>query len=248
MDKQIVGLIKQNKSIYDSLISKEILNVPDLIILTELMSLDEQKNLLLEENKKLKDIVKENKPIQELTVKENKSIQKLAVKEKPKDEDNDNDLYEDNAKDTQPKFSTITNMEDIKRSFFSGDYNEFKKLVSLHPFKMYSGEYLYASDKDGSPDYSARNLVKGFVRNFDDYRKYFMICFRCYQHQNETNTYTYPSLWILNSNDCITNILGSSADDYKLTEILPEQIDNFLKSFEKITDETTNIIAENYVH
>ena len=241
MDKQITGLLKQNKSIYDSLISKQILNVPDLVILNELMSIDEQKCLLLEENNKLKDIVKVNKPIQEVTIKEKPKI----ITEKPKDENVEDD---DNPKEEQPKFTIITNMEDIKRSFFSGDYDEFKKLVILHPFKMYSGEYLYASDKDGSPDYSARNLVKGFVRNFDDYRKYFMICFRCYQHQNEITTYTYPSLWILNSNDSITNILGSSAEDYKLTEILPEQIDNFLKSFEKITDETTNMIAENYVH
>lgn len=29
--------------------------------------------------------------------------------------------------------------------------------------------------------FSAKNLLKGFVRNFDDYRKYFMICFRCWK-------------------------------------------------------------------
>ena len=115
---------------------------------------------------------------------------------------------------------------------------------------MYTGEYLYASDKDGAPDYSARNLVKGMIRSFDDYRKYFMICFRCFQNQDNLSkmTYTYPSYWIVNSTDSINSIIGSVAEDYKLTEVSTENILDFLKLLEKLNEETCGLIAESYVH
>jgi len=42
------------------------------------------------------------------------------------------DDVDDEEKFEEPiaKFSTIANMEDIKRSFFSGDYELFEKLMS----------------------------------------------------------------------------------------------------------------------
>ena len=250
MDKQISNILKQNQSIHASLVSRKINDLPELISLTELMSLDEQLKLLIDENNKLKEIVKVNKPVE---VKEVKVSEVKAKEVKPKEvkvsEVKDDDSDED-AKEVQPKFSTITNMEDIKRAFFSADYELFKNLLLEHQFKMYTGEYLYASDKDGAPDYSARNLVKGMIRSFDDYRKYFMICFRCFQNQDNLSkmTYTYPSLWIVNSTDSINSIIGSVAEDYKLTEVSSENILDFLKLLEKLNEETPELIAESYVH
>ena len=214
--------------------------------LTESISLDEQLKLLIDENNKLKEIVKLNKPIEEVKAKEVKAKEVKAKEVKPK-EDDDSD---EDAKEVQPKFSTITNMEDIKRAFFSADYELFKNLLLEHQFKMYTGEYLYASDKDGAPDYSARNLVKGMIRSFDDYRKYFMICFRCFQNQDNLSkmTYTYPSLWIVNSTDSINSIIGSVAEDYKLTEVSSDNILDFLKLLEKLNEETPGLITESYVH
>jgi hypothetical protein len=246
MDKQIANILKQNQSIHASLVSRNILEIPDLIILTDTMSLEEQKKLLTEENNKLKEIVKLNKPPEQ--PKESKPIQQ-AQQPKSKPKPKDDEESDDEIQEVQPKFSTITNMEDIKRAFFSGDYELFRTLLSAHQFKMYTGEYIFASDKDGAPDYSARNLIKGFVRAFDDYRKYFMICFRCYQHiSSSQSTYTYPSLWIVNSNDSINAIIGSTADDYKLTEVTSDSIHNFLKSLEKLDPETPGLMAESYVH
>jgi hypothetical protein len=245
MDKQISNILKQNQSIHSSLVSRKITDLPELISLTESMSLDEQLKLLIDENNKLKEIVKLNKPIEEVKVKEDKPKEVKPKVKEVKDDDSDED-----AKEVQPKFSTITNMEDIKRAFFSADYELFKNLLLEHQFKMYTGEYLYASDKDGAPDYSARNLVKGMIRSFDDYRKYFMICFRCFQNQDNLSkmTYTYPSLWIVNSTDSINSIIGSVAEDYKLTEVSSENILDFLKLLEKLNEETPGLIAESYVH
>lgn len=244
MDKQISNILKQNQSIHASLVSRKINDLPELISLAEAISLDEQLKLLIDENNKLKEIVKVNKPVEEVKPKVDKPKE---VKPKPK-EDDDSD---EDAKEVQPKFSTITNMEDIKRAFFSADYELFKNLLLEHQFKMYTGEYLYASDKDGAPDYSARNLVKGMIRSFDDYRKYFMICFRCFQNQDNLSkmTYTYPSLWIVNSTDSINSIIGSgNAEDYKLTEVSSDNILDFLKLLEKLNEETPGLIAESYVH
>ena len=247
MDKQISNILKQNQSIHASLVSRKITDLPELISLTEAMSLDEQLKLLIDENNKLKEIVKVNKPVEEVKAKEVKPKEVKPKEVKPKSSDDDSD---EDAKEVQPKFSTITNMEDIKRAFFSADYELFKNLLLEHQFKMYTGEYLYASDKDGAPDYSARNLVKGMIRSFDDYRKYFMICFRCFQNQDNLSkmTYTYPSLWIVNSTDSINSIIGSVAEDYKLTEVSSENILDFLKLLEKLNEETPGLIAESYVH
>ena len=211
------------------------------------MSLDEQLKLLIDENNKLKEIVKLNKPIVVKVLVDKPKEDKPKVNKPKVLEDDDSDDY---AKEVQPKFSTITNMEDIKRAFFSADYELFKNLLLQHQFKMYTGEYLYASDKDGAPDYSAKNLVKGMIRSFDDYRKYFMICFRCFQNQDNLSkmTYTYPSLWIVNSTDSINIIIGSVAEDYKLTEVSSENILDFLKLLEKLNEETPGLIAESYVH
>ena len=248
MDKQISNILKQNQSIHTSLVSRKINDLPELISLTESISLDEQLKLLIDENNKLKEIVKVNKPIE---VKEVKVSEVKAKEVKPKEKEVKDDDSDEDAKEVQPKFSTITNMEDIKRAFFSADYELFKNLLLEHQFKMYTGEYLYASDKDGAPDYSARNLVKGMIRSFDDYRKYFMICFRCFQNQDNLSkmTYTYPSLWIVNSTDSINSIIGSgNAEDYKLTEVSSENILDFLKLLEKLNEETPGLIAESYVH
>ena len=247
MDKQISNILKQNQSIHASLVSRKITDLPELISLTEAMSLDEQLKLLIDENNKLKEIVKVNKPIE---VKEVKVSEVKAKEVKPKEKEVKDDDSDEDAKEVQPKFSTITNMEDIKRAFFSADYELFKNLLLEHQFKMYTGEYLYASDKDSAPDYSARNLVKGMIRSFDDYRKYFMICFRCFQNQDNLSkmTYTYPSLWIVNSTDSINIIIGSVAEDYKLTEVSSENILDFLKLLEKLNEETPGLIAESYVH
>ena len=159
-----------------------------------------------------------------------------------------NEIQEENFEDPIKKFNTITNMESIKRSFFNKEYENFNNLVKEHNFKFFSAKYKYSDEKDDAPEFIAKNLVKGFVRNMDDYRKYLMVCFRCFKYNNE-NRYLYDSLWIVNSNDDLKNIIGTIYDDFEFTEV--EDIDDFLYKFIKIEDQNENlenIIEEKYVH
>jgi hypothetical protein len=252
MDKQIAGLIKQNESIYGSLKAKNVEGLGDLITLAENLSLEEQKDILLQENARLKELVKVSKPVEEPKAPKPQSQAQPKPKVKPKEDPEGGDEDdEENLNPPPPKFSTIANMEDLKRSFFSGEYEQFDQLVRASPYKFFTASYKFASDKDGAPDYSARNLVKGFVRSFDDYRKYFRICFRCLQTiDSATNpTYTYPSIWIVNTLDPIGNLIGSTAEDFDMIEVTePDSINQLIQSIKKMDQETVGFVAEAYVH
>jgi hypothetical protein len=93
----------------------------------------------------------------------------------------------------------IHNMEDIKRAFFNKEYELFEELVKQHEFIYYRVSYKYSSDNDNKPDYIARNLLKGFGRALDDYRKYLLVCFRCKEYEHKK--YEYNSLWIVNTKE-----------------------------------------------
>ena len=266
----ILCLQKQNDSIFASLISKNIQF--DRVEICDGINEQEHLILLTEENVRLKEIVKANKPIsqpKESKSKESKSKESKSKESKSKEvvesktkelklkeikendndnEDDENDTFEEPVK----KFDTITNMEDMKRAFFRGDYVVFQEQLKLYPLKLYKVGYKYNSDKDGVPEFSAKNLLKGFVRNFDDYRKYFMICFRCFKAQDK-NEYKYDSLWIINSGEHIQNIIGSMWEDFEFEET--SNIDDFVTQIQKLpeADEPVYVndftcIGESYVH
>ena len=238
-DKKITLFIKQNDAIYNALIAKSIVFTRKDI---NNVSNDEDKlKLLIEENEELKLISKNNKPIQEpkKVIQPPKSTPQSPSK--PPQQEDEEEQHENPVK----KFDTITNMEDIKRAFFNKDYELFTELIKQHNFKYYVAEYKYSSDKDGMPDFIAKNLLKGFVRNLDDYRKYLMVCFRCFN--NGDKTYLYPSLWILNSTEDINNIIGSLYDDFVFEEI--NVINSFLNQFQKLDyEENSTLLDECYVH
>jgi hypothetical protein len=228
MDNKINGIRKQNESIYNSLKSKNISDIGELIIFTD-ETPEQQFQLLQQENKKLKGMlpplpVPEKVPVPIVHV-------VPIVQEKDEDE-----TFEDPI----PKFETITNMEDIKRAFFSGEYDKFEELVKEHNFTLLHGTYKWSSDKDGAPEFVAKNLLKGFVRKFDDFRKYFIICFRCVQETKSPNSYSYPSLWIVNTLD--DKLIDKFSDDFTFTK--PEDSETFYKLIRK--DESS--FDESYVH
>ncbi len=140
------------------------------------------------------------------------------------------------------KFTSRINMEEAKRCFFNKDYTSFDSIILSNNLTMYRANYKYASDKDGSPDYIAKNLVKGFSQNTMEFKKYFMICFRCIYHDN--STYSYPSFWIVNTTDNIQLILGDFYDDFDFEPVSDPQ--QFLTEIRKSTD--NSVIAESYVH
>ena len=255
-NKAIQCLQKQNDGIYSSLIAKNI-QFNRTIIPNEISD-EEYIKLLSDENNILKELVKANKPIslpkeekkQDILKKEDK----IKPKEKKEDIDKDKETFEDEETFEEPikKFETIINMEDMKRAFFNGDYDVFYNIFNTQPFIIYKMNYKYNSDKDGAPDFSAKNLLKGFVRNFDDYRKYFMICFRCWKHEDK-NEYKYESYWIVNTNEPIQNIIGSIWEDFEVD--ISTDSGNFIESIKKLPESDENIstngyicIGESYVH
>lgn len=247
--KIIVSLQKQNDGIYSSLVKRNIdferVNIPEEV--DEKTHLD----LLREENTKLKEVLNANKPPPQ--PKEKKQPQQQQQKEK-KISNNEEDNKKEVEKPKKKNYQTITNMEELKRAFFTEDYETFESQVKTNPFKFYKVGYKYNSDKDGAPDFSARNLQKGFVQNLYEDNKYFMICFRCWKSQTDTK-YKYESFWIVNTNEPLTNIIGDLAEDFDFVETT--NIDEFIKQIKKLpnvdadepvyTDGYTCIL-ESYVH
>ena len=210
--------------------------------------MDPEKELMIvkDYNHYLKNISAANRPPPQ---EKQKPVKQAAPKKKEEDED-EHDQDQDIPKEVKPTYSTITNMEDMKRAFFSKEYDTFHELVKDVPFKYYKVNYRYSSDNTGRPGYVAKNLLRGFVQGLDDYRKYLMVCFRCILVNKETNEYRYPSYWIVNSNDDIRTMLGSLYDDYDFIAVNDEaSIRKLLKKMEKNEDESDDaLIGEVYVH
>jgi hypothetical protein len=217
--------------------------------------------LLKVHNEYLKGISKNNRPpVQEKPVKQDTTLKhELILKQekkndKPKENDEENDEEDEYeiTKEVKPVYSTITNMEDIKRTFFNRDYPLFQEKVLQHPFKFYKASYRYSEDNTDRPSFIAKNLLRGFVQNLDDYRKYLLVGFRCVSNLDSNNTthYKYPSYWIINSNDSIETILGSLYNDFSFTLLEEtEEKTKMLKRMEKNEDENDlELIGEMYLH
>ena len=234
--KQIANLKKQNEGMETSFTTKGIkftkVNIENVDPETELL-------LLQNYNKYLKEISAANRPPAPVKVEATKPVEVKA--KEPVEE-------EEEPKEVKPVFSTITNMEDIKRAFFSKEYDAAYELIRQHPFKFYKGCYKYAADNDGRPAFVAKNLLRGFVQNLDDYRKYLMVGFRCISIQE--NRYSYPSYWIVNSNDDLKTIIGSIYDDFVFIPVVEEErIVRMYRNMQKNEDETDEaLIGEVYLH
>jgi hypothetical protein len=239
MDKQIANLKKQNEGMETAFKNKGIEFTK--LSLSETIPLETQLDLLKVQNEYLKDISKQNRPPPQDKPKE----QQKPKETKSKEDDEDEEL-----KEVKPIYSTIVNMEDIKRAFFSKDYKTATELIKQHPLKFYKVNYKFSSDNTGRPSYVAKNLLRGFVQGLDDCRKYFMICFRCILVNKETNEYIYPSYWIINTNDDLNAVLGSVYDDFEFIAVEGEEaINKMLKKMEKNEDENDEtFIGEVYLH
>jgi hypothetical protein len=242
MDKQILNLKKQNEGMEIAFKNK---NIEFTKLIIDNSDPETEINQLKDYNNYLKCISLANRPPVEAP-KQKQEAPPPKKKEKTEEDDEEDDL----PKEVKPVYSTITNMEDIKRCFFNKEYESFHTLVRQHPFKFYMANYKYSSDNTGRPSYVAKNLLRGFVQGLDDYRKYFLVCFRCILSNKETSEYSYPSYWIVNSNDDLKTILGSLYDDYEFIIVNEEDaICKLLKEMEKNEDEKDDtLIGEVYVH
>lgn len=240
LSQKIISINKQNEGIYTSLKAKGIEIERDII--PEGSDETTTMEILSAENNKLKELAKQNKPAPQPKELKIPQPQQNQVPKLKKEEDED--VNEEELEPPKPKFECICNMEDIKRSFFSKDYELAKTLITNQQFKYYTVNYRYSSDKDGVPDFVAKNLLKGFVHNFDDYRKYFMICFRCFK---VGSNYEYKSYWIVNTNEPIDKVIGSVYNDFEFTEVT-QDFEGFIKLMEKLDENVEGLVGEVYVH
>jgi hypothetical protein len=246
MNQKIQNLQKQNDAIYSSLVSKNILFTRHVIgDITDETQIFE---ILSAENKELKELSKNNRPVQQVV--EKKPTVPVVEKKEPIPKEPKNDEEDESFEEVKKSYTIIHNMEDIKRAFFNKEYELFEELVKQHEFIYYRVSYKYSSDNDNKPDYVARNLLKGFGRALDDYRKYFLVCFRCVEV--EPKKYEYNSLWIVNTNDDLKTVIGSFYDDFDFqlqTFDVENNINKFLEELRKKDMEIeTNIIGETYIH
>ena len=254
LSKQIQNLTKQNNGMYESLKSKGIdferINIDS-------NDSDESKLEKLKlENDKLKELSKANRPVQTKEPKEKIQIIQ-TTKTKPKETEENIEDDEPSYEDKKKKFNMIQNMESLKINFFSGNYELFRNETKSHPFLFYKGNYKYNSDKDGVPSFNAKNLVKGLVKSFEEEKKLFMICFRCFQTDTNPSKYEYKSWMIVNTTDPLNEVVGSTIDDFELEQIpndmQNDKLDNFLIEMEKLPldeneERINNCIEESYVH
>ena len=242
-EKQIMNLKKQNDGMETSFQTKGInftkVSIDDVDPETELL-------LLKNYNNYLKGISAANRPPAPVKEEKPKVVEVKPKEEKP-DENGDDD---EPIKEVKPVFSTITNMEDIKRAFFSKDYDTAYELIKQHPFRFYKASYKYADDNTGRPSFVAKNLLRGFVQSLDDYRKYLMVGFRCISIEEQK--YRYPPYWIVNSNDDLKTILGSVYDDFEFIPVVEEErILKMYRRMQKNDSERENdeaLIGEVYLH
>lgn len=164
----------------------------------------------------------------------------------------DNNEIEETFTDPVAKFTTIGNLENSKRGFFNNDFELFTNELKEKPYKFYNVSYKYFDDFTGRPSFIARNLNRGFVKDLEDFRKYFFVVFRCKEISEKT--YEYSSKWIVNTTDDIKNIIGERYDDFEWKEVNSADItefNNFINDFmklEKDDEDVPGLVSEDYVH
>ena len=137
----------------------------------------------------------------------------------------------------------IMNMEELKRAFFNGEYDEFDKLLKESELILMEGDYKYNNDYDGKPSYISNNFARGVSQRVGKENSYLMCCFRCYKNGDN---YNFPSMWIINTkvDKCY---FGDIVEDYDLNNVT--DIDNFMKNIRKINEDSDeNLVSEYYVH
>jgi hypothetical protein len=145
LENKIKNLIKQNDSIYNSIVAKKI--EYQRININDDMEEEDKLSILQQENENLKNLSKKYKAPIEVKIKAPVDLKNSKKKENNKENENDED--EENYENPKKLFSTIINMEEIKRAFFNKDYYLFNELIKNINLKYYRASYRYESDKNG---------------------------------------------------------------------------------------------------
>ena len=107
---------------------------------------------------------------------------------------------EDDVKETKVVYDKLTDLNDLKRSFFNPnntDFKPFSDVINEQQFHFYKGVYKYSADMNGKLDYMARNFNKSFIKRLEDFSDYLFVCFKC--KSDVPGEYVYESYWLFNS-------------------------------------------------
>lgn len=138
---------------------------------------------------------------------------------------------DENYEDVKKTFPTFGNLEGAKRALTNSDFEKFKEEIKAKPYNFYRGSYKYNRDNDNKPAFIATNLLTGFVKNMEDWKKFFFCGFRCV-YSSDTGIYEYPSIWIANCADSdAKQMLDIYFEDHGLTLINSDQIDSIIEEF-----------------
>ncbi len=239
-NKKIVSLKNQNDGIYKSIIAKNYYF--ERIVITEDMTEDTIIQLLSEENAQLKEISNRLKPPKE--VKEVKEIKEVKEVKEVKEDKEDEEIIKDPVKQVEQ----IMNLEEAKRYFFNGEYQQFIDNVKNNGLRLFKGVYNFSNYQDGSPKYAAKNRLNGFVRDFDDYRRYFIASFRCIEKSEKE--YEYTSLWLVNTNESIDVLVSGFSEDHTLVPFdgSVEDFTNELSVYKRSEEQPENLVGEVFLH
>lgn len=237
MEKKIASIKKQNEGIESSLQSRGISFNKMSVSIDDL---DKELLVLTNYNEYLKQVVKDSKP----------KVEKIVSPPKPPIIECEEPDYVEEKIVYKPNCS----LEDVKRAFFSKDYDTFEtqigEFTKQNYLKFYKVNYRYANEKDGVAEYIAKNQVRGFIQMLDQYRRFLLVCFRCIQLDSEAKTYRYPSYWIVSADTDIKTLLGSVYDDFDFIVLEDEtQVSKMLHKMRKNEDETdTQLVSEMYLN
>ena len=153
--------------------------------------------------------------INTLKTKQKEILDKNQEEEKQKEKQDEEDM-----KETKIVYDKLTDLNDLKRSFFNPDNPDFKpffEVINEQQFHFYKGIYKYSDDMKGKFDYMARNFNKSFIKRFEDMSDYLFVCFKC--KSIVPGEYIYESYWLFNSIGKFEQDIITQNDDIQFDNI-----------------------------
>ena len=118
------------------------------------------------------------------------------------------------------KLPTTVNMEGLKSKFFTSNLVELKTELTQHftnsKLKVFDAVYKYNDDYDGKPEFVVNNLLRGFIRQLEDQRKYLFVVFKC---TKTDGNYRITGTWITNCMLPLEQIVPDKYEDFDWTQV-----------------------------
>lgn len=149
---------------------------------------------------------------------------------------------------SEPKieFPTVGSLELCKKNFFDGNTIAFMEELRSNHFKIYFAEYKYVHDYEHKPSFIVDNLLRGFVQQLENKRKYLFVCFKCLQ---KNGSYIIQAIWICNCPIPMEEIVSDKYDDFEWEELDVNIYSHAQKIWHIMHKEpSNNLVSIQYLH